>query len=515
MRPRRAIAWPAFAALALGPAAGCGETLRERYTLEIVGPIDRDYFAGAATVALDVGGREVARASYSPTGFDLRDTGVTVGDVAAIRVRAYDVHGAIVAQGETPVLELVKTSGFLRVFVQRPGTFAPSRPLRAPPVKQHVMLPALSLARAPQLSITAPLFGTGKYGLTDANDAPIEVVSDVYFFYNPLLHEDIGAEIAAPDAARKPRFGAAAVALPDPDNRNVVFGGLTRDGDGTERATSQLDVFNVYREGATFAKEGGVPRFSSEPAIARAFPALAFAGKLFAFGGRGGDPADVRDSIVVFDLDAATETEALRLSDTRLLAPRVGHTATAVAGLDGPEVLVVGGAGSTGAAVAEVFVPAASLSITPTGDLGPARADHAALLLPGDAATEDRVLIAGGRDPAGAPLRDIRIYHARARAFADAGVTLATARSGAAAFVIGGDLVIAGGIGSDGGVLPDAEIFSVGPGGIAPVTIEPCAPRARAGVAVLPNRQAIVIGGEDAAGAPVAAVEIYQPRLAR
>src|SRR6185436_4697484 len=91
------------ALLALGWLAGCGETLKDTYAVEILAP--NDAFTGATVVKLLVSGQVVASAGVTANkAFSLEapdlDPNTTRSTIFAIR--AEDASGNLVAFGQSP-----------------------------------------------------------------------------------------------------------------------------------------------------------------------------------------------------------------------------------------------------------------------------------------------------------------------------------------------------------------------------------------------------------------------------
>jgi hypothetical protein len=233
---------------------------------------------------------------------------------------------------------------------------------------------------------------------------------------------------------------------------------------------------------------------------------MAFAGGAYAFGGR--DASGPLDTAVAIDLSSAVDPFAVL--EPRMAAPRDGHTATAVTVAAVEQVLLFGGA-PAGAPVAELFVATPMPRFMPIeAGAGPGRRGHGAILLP---PPDGRVLIVGGLGGDGRPRGDSVIYDPRQRAFEPSALALRKPRHAFAAFVVGGDVVVAGGLDESGAPIGDAEVFALS--GLEPRAVVRAHARARATATVLTNQSVVVLGGEEAAGTPSTAVEIYQPTAAR
>jgi hypothetical protein len=122
---------------------------------------------------------------------------------------------------------------------------------------------------------------------------------------------------------------------------------------------------------------------------------------------------------------------------------------------------------------------------------------------------QSRILIVGGRADDDTPRGDSLLYDPATQRFAPGPITLRTPRSNFAAFTVGSDLVIAGGLGAGGQPLANAEIYALADLSFAAEI--PAVPRANATVTALPNISVLVLGGT-AADSSSSAIEIYQPR---
>lgn len=487
-------------------APACGEHVQPRYTVTIIAPSGVDPFASAKRVVLQTAGRrkEISVAPGMP--FDVALDGLGLdGDAknaSPIELDAYDDAGLLVAHGRTPPLtreQAVLTA--IRLLVQPPGTLGA---LPAPLKPRRDLAAATAIEGASGLS--AVIFGTGA-SETTGTDGQTTVAPDAALnIWNPITQRVDGT----PGAQLTSRRNAAMVALDEtgtPGRRVLLFG-------GESPATPPATGFTIKGDAAiyslarlslqTFTKANDRILVSTVADVPRASPAMAVAGDPYALGGRG--PAGTLDTVVRIK-PAESGAAAFAVLEQRMAAPRLGHTATAVAG--GKEILVWGGA-DAGAPVAEVFQPRATPPVFTAIDAataGPPRSDHATVLLP-----SGKVLVAGGIDDGGAALDGGVIYDPDTRTAAVRLALLATARAGACAFVVGNDLVVAGGADGAGNPIGDAEIFDATT--LDPVTRVAAIARSHAACALLPDIEAaVVLGGvADAEGRPTNAVEIYQPR---
>ena len=87
---------------------------------------------------------------------------------------------------------------------------------------------------------------------------------------------------------------------------------------------------------------------------------------------------------------------------------------------------------------------------------------------------------------------------------------LTVARNEAAIAATSTHIVVAGGLDSDGAVVPDAEIIDAAT--LAPITSLPLAvPRHGAHAVELANGQIAIFGGLDASDTPVETIELFTP----
>jgi hypothetical protein len=516
---KRALAQPGAARALAGLLAavfgpGCGETLKDTYTIEIAGP--PDVFAGATTVDLMISGRVVGSRAVSGSGaFEIEapDLDPTATRTVIIAIRALDAAGKVVAFGQTQQMEVLKLSPGIRVFVQKPGTLVRGRDLSIK-TRDHFAVPADSDAFGPELTeeVTVPVFGAGRMTVPAAGGEQ-ELLSNELYVYNPITHvqQAIGATTGGL------RAEAAAISRQE---RVYVFGGLSQTNIREPPKTSaQLDLFEVGRErfSSFFLRTAGP--FEGGAGTARKRSVLAWAGRpVFAFGGL--DPDDQPlDSVVVIDPEANTQ-QPIALLGRKMAAAREGHTATTVSTTENwGNILIYGGA-AAGQPVAEVFEPMkqewlpidvpAGVAEGQPGHPGTGRREHVALNL---SIPEARVLILGGLGDDGMPRADSIVYLPGQRRFAPGPLTLRRARAGFVAFVIKDDLVVVGGYEpGPGGVrkpIDTAEIYDIRTWQLQ--SEPPAVPRARATATSLPNLSVVILGGETA-GSSSNAVEIYQPR---
>jgi hypothetical protein len=510
-RPSLTTALRSLTPLALLALCTCGESVKETYRISIVAP--GDAFTGAARVELLVADTVVDTEMVTgsmPFSLEWTDVDPLAIPMASFAVRALDADGKLVAFGQTPTLELLNRSEDIRILVQRPGTLVTRPPL------DRTLRDPLSIAAIAQpvtrdvgLPITTPLFGAGFQAAANV-EMPPSSSADLYL-YNPILHE---TQLIR-DALPRPRVGAAAMGLSD--GTVMVFGGSSAPAPGGAlEITAKLDKLALLRTGlGSFAvQQLASPR---EPAIelARSRMALALSGRpVYAFGGLNADGNPLA-SVIRIDPSNATDP-VVPLVDAppvvrTMSAPRVGHTATPFTRLDGntprATVLVYGGA-PPGGPVADLFDQTTDGFMPITGG-GTGRSDHAALALTDPV----RVIVIGGLGEDGMPRGDSVVYDATMKSFSPGAITLRTPRHGFACFIVGNDLVVAGGFGADGKAIANAEIYAI-KNNLGFVAEIPAAARGRASVTVLPNLSVVIAGGQTGAGDMAAAsnaIEVYQP----
>ncbi len=512
---------PVAVALALATLGACGKATEQAYTIALIGPPGVNPFASAVRATLELNGQSLADVSLKPgQPFDLNagDIDTKKIPVGRLIVRGIGPQGETVAYGETPEMELAARPLNLRIFIQAPGTFGRTVDL-AGPMKAHVAMTAVAAARTDldQLrAFSAPIFGTGRLYVPSDKSVP-EPPTNLLYLYNPVIHTPVLAGTTA-DQTGAPlyRYGASAWAAAD--GTALIFGGIGRRGTAPETtALSQLDLFHLVRSsGLLVAKDSGratrpndktLEDRTLERRIARAGAVMSEAKFVYAIGGFDSSGTAL-DSIVEINLSLPDAT--LTLSDAKMASARTGHTATAVLHEGSAEILIFGGA-TRGGISAEVFAPTGAPALIPVGTAANRRG-HAALTLPAAPGQAAGVLIIGGQDDDGKPLASTLLYSPADRSLSAGPFTLQTPRTGFAAFIVGNDLVVAGGTDATGALIGDAEIYDVRTPAVPFVRRTPAFPRTGAGVALMSNHSVLIMGGETELGYGSAVEEIYQPR---
>lgn len=508
-------------------APACSETLQTTYLVKVEGP--QEAFVDGLEMSLEFGARELDRASIvpgRPVSLSTKDIQAEQGQTGAFKVRVLGAGGTLVAFGQSPSLEVIRTNvkagepnPVLSVFVQRQGTFGDLDPLSSP-VRNHAAVAVDAAKRGSTLRLGAVVIVGGEELVPGPMSAPVERLSNQVQAFNPynLLVKDL---LSIGTIGSQPHYRSEAGIFARPDGQILVFGGRARAtaGAGETEPSGQLDVFSFFREGlldVTRTTSVSSPPPQGIPGLARVRPVIADAGAdlLLAIGGR--DKDGPLDTLVRLQV-----REQPKLLTLRLAAKRAGHTATTVPGKNGPEILVLGG--NDDGPLAEVILPPTSTTSEPTlapmvaqtaPETATPRRDHAALRLP-----DGKLLILGG--VAGSPpvpLDSSLVYEPATRSLSPGRLRLRTPRAGFAAFVVGEDLVIAGGRDATGALVDSADIYDTGT--LDWVATVKCRGRVGATATPVGTGGVVLIGGEvtsGSTGASIAtnAIEHYQPRSAR
>jgi hypothetical protein len=510
----RSLAFPGWVALLV--CAGCGTKIQEQYQIDVVTPGGDDYLAGAASAVLEIGNQSYTTKVTPGAPFTLSGGNVSIPtEMAGIfRVKVLDDHGQVLAQGQSPEVELLLTSPpVIRIFIQKPGSFGRTQDLDYP--RRHMVAVAApappSLAATAQArSITVAFFGLGTV-LVPSGNTTVEQPSEVFSIYNPITHFMDDGGLSGPlGGTRQPRTDAAAVV--HADGKALVFGGTATPAMMAPQPSAQLDIVTLSRTGFDqFTPSVSVRAPEPSLGIARAKPAMVDTSSTaantlpaYVIGGIGEKvemPGMQQPLDTIVSVSTAVDS-TFRLLTAHMAAPRVGHTATLVTSQGMKEVLIFGGA-AAGQPVAEVL--ATNDMLTTLSAPGVAqRRDHAALAL-----SNDRVIIIGGRNDVGV-LGDSVLYHVDTRTFEPGPITLQTPRYGFTSFVVNDDLVVAGGFDALGAPLDNAEIYSATDLHLKAMKV-PCRKRAEASAVVLPNQSVLIVGGTEDGDKPSVVAEIYQP----
>ncbi len=184
------------------------------------------------------------------------------------------------------------------------------------------------------------------------------------------------------------------------------------------------------------------------------------------------------------------------------------HTATL---LDGGQVLIVGGIGSTVLSSAELYTPE-SASFSFTSQMNEPRVGQTATLIAGG-----NVLIAGGRDVTVSQTAEI--YQFAAASFAYTAGMMTAPRTGHTATLLpDGTVLITGGSPAlfkrtllNQGALNTAEIYGPSTGTFVALGQSMAFARTEQAATLLPDGKVLITGGADAKGRTLASAEIYDP----
>jgi N-acetylneuraminic acid mutarotase len=177
----------------------------------------------------------------------------------------------------------------------------------------------------------------------------------------------------------------------------------------------------------------------------------------------------------------------------------------AAVALEDGRTLIVGGSGADGAPTDRVVIVSPwDNSFFVTGRLLAARVGHTATLL-----ADGRVFVAGGRVD-GALVADLELFNVETGASEIVGA-LAQARAGhAAARLADGTVLIVGGVTVDGAVVATAESFDPATSSTAPLSSGLQSPRAGASATPLVDGRVLVAGGYNGT-TDLSSAEIYHP----
>src|SRR5262249_60102310 len=162
------------------------------------------------------------------------------------------------------------------------------------------------------------------------------------------------------------------------------------------------------------------------------------------------------------------------------------------------------GGGPAGMPVMEKYVNQTSATVvTPNPTTN--RTNHSATLLPNRS-----ILFAGGNDDTGNPLATATVYDPVANMAREIPAFLQAARSGHTATVAKDVVVVAGGLAGTN-IVGTVEVFDATTLAPRSAPIPMRVPRAHHTATDPGNGSVVILGGEDATGAPTGVVEIYQP----
>lgn len=499
-------------------SAGCGGT-DDIIPFTLVTPDGQDTFGGVSEVRLTFGDKTETKALSGPgDSFEL-EISLKLGGAAPVILEGFSEGGEVICRGQSPLINAYPTAETLTLFVSRVGTFG-----RAP-VDAPVGATAMAMANyevedwddTDQDDLNATLWFGGL--TTDAT------VSGEPFYYDTYFH-DTYPLTELPD----PR--ADMVALNIDAGYFLLYGGFDESG----ALSGRLDIMRPGSAGFDYISDVdyGLPkvaRAGGQAVILGPYPSLLdgydlrLLNSFLVVGGRGPAGAACDYLHLTAAYNTSTYDWTVTAENRSLIACRLGHTATRTESSTStaaePDLIVlVYGGGGAGEAVAETigFAPEqidvdtidwgwAEGAVTP--DPGPMISGHAAVTL-----ADRRILVIGGVTTDGTVLADGVIYDPDDDTFTPLVGLLDTPRYGHTALRLGDELVIAGGTGTDGLPVEDAEIFNVAGGDPSWVaSTDLVVPRTGHQAFPMSTGTMGLMGGVDATGQPTRVIEIYTPGL--
>jgi hypothetical protein len=409
--------------------------------------------------------------------------------------------------GEDLVVHLTGRAGGLDVAYGR--TCAVAVLAAEPPPQPHLLFSRI-LRWAPGLQPVEPArIGGLAYTLPDGSALFVGggAAIDTIERFDP----NRGAFVRVTPGRAAARTGAVLAAFPD--GRALVVGGLNARGD----AVTFVELIDPLAAPARQVLERSGP-----PLVGHAAVTLAGGAAVLVAGGRSqmrpGDPLDVTGAAWLFTFGEGGDLDGPRQLAATLFRPRAGHTLTRLGDEAGADVLVAGGEDATGNPLAQAELYRAfggTFEEVAGATLLQPRRDHVAVRLAGG-----YVLVAGGvrSDPASGsdvPVAQLELYDRFQGTFIDAGLLPPEAglTELSAIPLADGRVLLAGGRDVAGAPVATVLLARLDPVTrrieLAP-TDNLAAPRAGHSAALLCDGSVLVIGGTDDSSAPLGA-ERYNP----
>lgn len=211
--------------------------------------------------------------------------------------------------------------------------------------------------------------------------------------------------------------------------------------------------------------------------------------------------------------NAGAATASANSVVTDLLAPKpatqTGQSATQLA--DGSWLLLGGGSGANVSSKAFLLAASKAQSSIVGAAMSMARSGHAATLLP-----NGQVLVLGGVGSNGAVLDSAERFNPATASFTALGSVGLLARSGHTATVlVDGRVLIAGGVDGRGFAVPDVEVYEPVSGAIERLSAPLDAARLRHVAALLPNSNVLLWGGTSPQGQALSSGDLFDATAQR
>ena len=466
-----------LAALSLMAIAACGGK-SGTLTLSIVVSPGDDPFTDAASVRFTVGtsGNHITTVPVSMGHFTYSVSFKPDDSTGPVLVEALDNSGAVIAHGQTPILQLSAVDqGPIAVWVGRPGRVAPAAAALPVPITE------ISSTYVGGLGV---LYAGGR-----DNTAAATANTNVYDVFTHA--------IISTAAMEKARAGGVAAWIPG-GVQAVVYGGATASGFGNASAVDgTIELFDPTV---------GLGVWASLPIDA--FPARGYptkivlgSGAIIVSGGEDATGTALSSAGLINPMGAVMLTTLA----SPMAAARIGHAGAAATFPDGAGAVIFGGlpAGATGPVAERLIGQGFAAYDVGTQDN---RVNATATTMPnGD------VLVLGGKTASGAQASGLVITPTVPSAtVTPLPAALSVAREGHTASLTGTDLVVCGGADATGSLQASCDILD-GTTYAIKATVPLATARRGASSEVMETNLVVIAGGTGSDGAPLASMEIYTP----